>query len=193
MFDKQKFPKLDCQGFLERAFVWLKVDGDVEFFYAALELRFTVERLLLKHGFASEDYSDSFARLNWKPKELQQKLVKEFDGRLDMTKAFRFTLNPNDVHATMGYYLPVTKDMFKSYKDLNGYLHAQWAVRMGTPDRAWAKKAHASMFDFATRLIPHASPRNSLNHFTIPNIQAVEMDRQELESLLRQQSGMQAT
>src|SRR3954452_8178211 len=99
MTPKQKFPKLDCQGFLERAFAWLKVDGDVEYFYAALELRFTFEQLLLKHGFASKDYSDTFLRLNWKPREIHQRLTKEFAERLDVTKAYHFTLDPANPHA----------------------------------------------------------------------------------------------
>jgi hypothetical protein len=60
---RQKYPKLDCHGFLERAFKWLKSGVEIELFYAALELRFTFEKVLIKHGNASTDYTDAIPNI----------------------------------------------------------------------------------------------------------------------------------
>src|SRR4051812_34743855 len=92
----QKYPKLDCHGFLERAFVWLKSGVEIELFYAALELRFTFEKVLIKHGNASTDYTDTFFKLHWQPKRMRNRLISEFAARLDITKSYQFTLDPRN-------------------------------------------------------------------------------------------------
>jgi hypothetical protein len=185
MSHRQKYPKLDCSGFLERAFKLLNSGVDIELFYAALELRFTFEKVLIKHGGASTDYTNAFLQLHWQPRRLRNHLIREFTPLLDINKSYRFTLDSSTAAATLGYFLPVPEHLFASYGHLNDYLHAQWAIRIGTPDQAWYKDTHAFLYDFARVLVPHASPKNSLDYFSIPNIQAEEIDTQELEEILR--------
>ncbi len=185
MFRDQNYPKLDCHGFLERVFVWLKLGKDIEMFYAALDLRFTFEKLLIKHGYASTDYSDNFSDLHWQPRRLRNRLITEFDSRLDLQKPYKFMLDPAIDASTMGYYLPISEDIFDSYKHLNDYLHAQWAIHMFSPTQNWYKETYDFLFDFANKLIPHASPKNSLNYSSIPNIQTKEIELQQLEQILR--------
>jgi hypothetical protein len=181
----QNYPRLDCYGCLERAFTWLKSEFDIGLFYAALELRFTFEKVLIKHGYASGDYTDDFTALHWQPKKLRNRLIQEFAPQLDIRKSYAFTLDPANPVLTMGYFLAVPDDLYHSYRHLDGYLHAQWAIHINTPDRVWYKEALAFLLDLADKLIPHASPKNSLDYFSIPNIQAREIDAQELELILR--------
>jgi hypothetical protein len=181
----QKYPKLACHGFLERAFDWLKSGVEIELFYAALELRFTFEKVLIKHGQASTDYTDSFLELHWQPKRMRNRLISEFASRLDVAKSYQFTLDPKNSGPTMGYFLTIPEELFDSYGHLNDYLHAQWAIHMFTTTRSWYTETHAFLSDFAHKLIPHASPENSLDFFSIPNIQAKEIDTCTLEQILR--------
>jgi hypothetical protein len=44
---QQHYPIIDAHGFLERAFLWLDSEIDVGIFYAALDLRFTFEKILI--------------------------------------------------------------------------------------------------------------------------------------------------
>jgi hypothetical protein len=122
MSPNQKYPKLDCHGFLERAFQWLKSGVEIELFYAALELRFTFEKLLIKHGNASTNYTKSFYKLHWQPKDMRNSLVNEFAPRLDIAKSYRFTLDPANPVLTLGYFLTIPEMLFVSYAQLNSYL-----------------------------------------------------------------------
>ncbi len=185
MLHNQKYPRLDCHGFLERAFIWLKLGQDNELFYAALELRFTFEKLMIKHGNVSTNYSRDFLKSNWKPKKLRNRLIDEFKSRLDLKKAYKFTLDPTRDASTMGYYLPISDDLFVFYGQLNNYLHAQWAINMFSPTSDWYKDTYTFLSGFADKLIPHASPENSLDYLSIPNIQIEEMEFQQLEQILR--------
>src|SRR5919205_304917 len=100
----QKYPKLDSHGYLERAFKWLKSGVEIDLFYAALELRFTFEQVLIKHGNASTDYTDAFIKLHWQPKRMRNHLINEFAARLDIAKSYKFTLDPKNSRSTMGYF-----------------------------------------------------------------------------------------
>ena len=71
---EQNYPIVDAHGFLERAFLWLDSDIDAGVLYAALDLRFTFERILIKHGSASANYSKSFEKAIWQPKKLREAL-----------------------------------------------------------------------------------------------------------------------
>jgi hypothetical protein len=126
MTHTQHYPRLESHGFLERAFLWLQSGNDVDLFYATLELRFTFEKLLLKHGNASTTYTGSFLKLNGKPRELHERLKDEFASRLDIAKPYQFTLDPSNPVLTMGYFLPIPDALFRSYGRLDKYLHAQW-------------------------------------------------------------------
>jgi hypothetical protein len=57
---KQRFPIIDAHGYLERAYYWLESESDIAVFYAALELRFTFEKILIKHGWASNNNTNNF-------------------------------------------------------------------------------------------------------------------------------------
>lgn len=104
---KQRFPKIDAHGFLERAFVWLDSGIDIGIFYAALELRFTFEKILIRHGFASSNFSKSFEKMNWQPQKLQEFLEKEFSSQINLGKAYKFFGGIKNETAPFGYYFPV--------------------------------------------------------------------------------------
>ena len=74
MFSRLKYPRLDVHGFLERAFLWLDSGIDIGIFYAALDLRFAFEKTLIKHGFASDNFTKSFEKLKWQPRKLHEAL-----------------------------------------------------------------------------------------------------------------------
>jgi len=185
MSRNQKYPRLECHGFLERAFAWLKSGQDIELFYAALELRFTFEKLLVKHANASTYNSPDFLLLHWQPTRLHNHLLTEFGSRLDLRKPYRFMLDLNNDTSTMGYFLPIPDDLFNSYGRLNDYLHAQWAIKMFSPTQDWYKETYEFLFDFANTLIPHASPDNSLGYYNIPNIQFKEIELLQLKQILQ--------
>ena len=181
----QRFPKLDPHGFLERAFFWLDSDLDVGVFYAALELRFTFEKILIKHGFASSNYTKSFEKMNWNPDKLHEALHKEFSHRINLSKAYRFVLGDDDNSVIFGYYLPIDKELFSMYGRLDKYLHSQWAIPIGTPDDKWQKESSQSLRSFAESLIPHANPKNSLDYLSIPNVKFEELKIPNTETMLR--------
>jgi hypothetical protein len=171
---------------LERAFAWLNSGVEIGLFYAALELRFTFEKILIKHGFASNHYTKSFLKLGWQPKKLHSHLREEFSPKLDINKSYIFTLDPTNPVLTMGYYLPLTEDLFEYYGRLDKYLHAQWAIHMFDLSRRWYNETSSFLLEFANKLVPHASPSNSLDYLSIPNIQAKELDAYEVERILRE-------
>jgi hypothetical protein len=59
------------------------------------------------------------------------------------------------------------------------------AIRIGTSDRAWYNDTHTFLLNFARQLVPHASPKNSLDFVSIPNIHAIEIEASEIERILR--------
>jgi hypothetical protein len=185
MFSNPKYPILAPHGFLERAFLWLETGMETGIFYASLDLRFTFERILIKHGFASTNDTKSFEKLKSQPKELHQALQKEFLGRLDIGKSYKFFLGEGHNSSTVGYFLSIPEDLFSPYGRLDNYLHAQWAIPIGTPDRRWYKEASAFLFNFANTLIPHANPDNSLDYMNIPSVKIEEVDGSELENMMR--------
>jgi hypothetical protein len=181
----QKYPKLDAHGFLERAFSWLNSGIDIGIFYAALELRFTFEKVLIKHGFASSNYTTSFEKMNWKPDKLHEALDKEFSQRINLSKSYRFFLETGNEPVVFGYYLPIDQELFSLYGKLDNYLHAQWAIPIGLPDNAWQKENSQLLRNFAERLIPHANPKNSLDYLSLPNIKFDELKIPDAEIMLK--------
>ena len=181
----QRFPKLDPHGFLKRAFYWLDSGVDISTFYAALELRFTFEKMLIRHCFASSNYSKSFEKRNWQPDKLHEALHKEFAHRLNLAKAYKFFLEGGVASVIIGYYLPIDRELFSMYGKLDKYLHAQWAIPIGSPDNAWQKESSLKLRTFGERLIPHANPKNSLDFLSIPNIKSEELEISDTEAILR--------
>ena len=173
-------------GFLQRAVSWLESELDVGIFYTALELRFAFESILIKHGFASTNPTKAFEKLKSQPDKLYHSLQQEFIERLDIAKSYRFFLDSPGESPTMGYYLSVPEDMFPLYGKLDNYLHAQWGIPIGTPDKRWYKEQRVFLLDFANRLIPHTNPNDSLDYSSIPNIRFAEVNSGELESMLRE-------
>ncbi|HAE58553.1 MAG TPA: hypothetical protein DCG54_03340 [Anaerolineae bacterium] len=180
----QKQLKLDARGFLGRAFFWLDSEIDVGIFYAALELRFTFEKILIKHGFASTNNSKSFEKLRWQPKELSRELNKEFAHKINLEKAFKFFIQSQVQPVVLGYYLPISQDLFSEYGKLDGFLHAQWAIPIGRPNNAWQKEKARTLRAFAEKLIPHASPENSLDFLNIPEIKMEEIAIIDAQNIL---------
>lgn len=181
----QQYPKLDPHGFLERAFLWLDSDNDIGVFYAALDLRFTFEKILIKHGFASTNYSKSFEKNNWRPKKLYDSLGKEFAQSINLDKTYSF-YRPNGNSADVyGYFLPIPQDLFDAYGQLNGLLHAQWAIPIGLNNDKWRKEKSECLRAFAERLVPHANPKNSLDLLSLPNISYKELKALEAEEILK--------
>lgn len=184
---KQKFSVGDSGGSLERAFSWLGSDDIFNVMYAALELRFTFEKIHIKHAFASSDYSTSFGKLTWKPEKLKAALDNEFSQIIDLEKAHLFFLEGiNHEKIVMGYFLPIPDYLYIQYGKLDNFLHAQWAIPIGWPDRRWQKSKAKELELFANELIPHSNPLNSLDNFNIPNIQVSDLDTLEVNALLRQ-------
>jgi len=182
---KPRYPQLDPHGFLERAFVWLESDIDIGIFYAALDLRFTFEKILIKHGFASDDFSKSFTQLKWQPRKLHDALQKRFAGQINLAKSYRFFNGEVAEKLQFGCYLSMPVELFADYGKLDNYLHAQWGIPIGTRDKAWLKENRAFLVNFADKLVPHANPDNSLSFFTLPNTKHVEVEWEELEKSLR--------
>jgi hypothetical protein len=182
---KQKYPKLDAHGFLERAFSWINSGIDVGVFYAALELRFTFEKILIKHGFASSNYTKPFEKMNWKPSQLQESLEKEFSQRINLARAYRFFIETDNEPVNFGYFLPIDQELFSMFGRLNKYLHAQWAIPIGLPNDVWQKANSQILRDFAEKLIPHANPKNSLDYLSIPNIKFDELEISDTEIMLK--------
>ncbi len=182
---QQQYPKLDPHGFLERAFLWLDSEIDVGIFYAALDLRFSFEKILIKHGFASTNYSKSFEKSNWQPKKLHESLSKEFAQQIDLEKAYSFYRLRGSGSDVLGYFLPIPQELFTAYGKLDNYLHAQWAIPIGLKDDKWRKENSQVLRTFAERLIPHANPKNSLDYLSLPNIKYKELDIAELENILK--------
>lgn len=176
--------KLDAHGFLGRAFFWLDSEIDIGIFYAALELRFAFEKILIKHGFSSTNYSKSFEKLTWKPKELSQELNKEFAHKINLEKAFKFFLQSEEQPVILGYFLPISQDLFSEYGKLDGFLHAQWAIPIGRPNNAWQKEKAKTLRAFAKKLIPHANPENSLDFLNIPEIKMEEVAIIDVQNIL---------
>jgi hypothetical protein len=181
----QRFPKLDAHGFLERVFFWLDSGVDIGIFYAALELRFAFEKILIRHGFASMNYSKTFEKMNWQPDKLHEALHKEFAHRVNLAKAQKFFLEGNGASVIIGYYLPIDQELFSMYGRLDKYLHAQWAIPIGSRDGAWQKESSLRLRNFAERLIPHANPKNSLDFLSIPNIKLEDLEIPDAEAILR--------
>lgn len=182
---KQQYPTVDAHGFLERAFLWLDSETEAGIFYAALDLRFTFEKTLIKHGFASTNYSKSFEKNNWQPRKLLEALGKEFSQQIDLEKAYVFSRERGKGRDIFGYYLPIPEELFSSYHRLNNYLHAQWAIPVGLPDDIWRKENAQTLRVFAESLIPHANPKNSLDYLSLPNIKNEELEVSEAESILK--------
>lgn len=182
---KQQYPKLDAHGFLERAFFWLDSGIDIGIFYAALELRFTFEKILIKHSFASTNYCKSFEKMNWQPDKLQEALSKEFSQRINLTKAYKIFLKTDMKPVIFGYYLPIPQELFSMYGKLDKYLHSQWAIPMGSPNDEWRNENSKKLSIFAERLIPHANPKNSLDYLSLPNIEFDELEVSDTEILLK--------
>ena len=181
----QKYPKIDAHGFLERAFFWLDSGIDIGIFYAALDLRFTFEKILIRHGFASSNYTKSFEKMNWQPEKLQETLNKEFSQRINLSKAYKFYFGTGDETVIFGYYLPVYQELFSTYGKLDKYLHAQWAIPIGLPDDSWRKENSQNLRNFAERLIPHANPKNSLDLLNLPKIKFDVLEISDTEILLK--------
>ena len=180
----QKQIKLDAHGFLGRAFFWLDSEIDVGIFYAALELRFTFEKILIKHGFASANYTKPFEKLTWKPSDLYQELNKEFVHKINLERACKFFLQGEEEPIVLGYYLPIGQDLFSEYGKLGGFLHAHWAIPIGRPNNAWQKEKATSLRAFAEKLIPHANPGNSLDFLSIPEIKMEEVAIIDAQNIL---------
>jgi hypothetical protein len=181
----QKFPEIDAHGFLERAFFWLNSEFDFGVFYAALELRFTFEKILIKHGFASTNDSKTFNKFTSQPNKIQKTLEIEFSQKIDLNKAHRFFLDTSDGQIIYGYYLPISNELFSLYGKLDKYLHAQWAIPIHRKDDAWRKNSTNELLIFAEKLIPHANPQNSLDFINIPNIIFDEQEIEQIETLLK--------
>lgn len=186
IFPNQKYAKLSAEGFLERAFMWLNSGIDLGLFYAGLELRGCFEKIWLKHGIASDDDSDEFFKLNWKPQDIRKHLKEELATKIDITKSYVFTFDKANPSLTMGYYLAMPDSLFREKFAINDFVHAQWAIPIGAPDRVWYKEKHALLTDFATKLIPHASGKNSLCTSCMPNIEAHEIDSEQIKPTLCQ-------
>ncbi len=182
---QQQYPIVDSHGFLERAFLWLDSEIDVSIFYAALDLRFTFEKVLIKHGFASTNYSKSFEKNNWQPKKLHETLGKEFSQQIDLDNAYVFFFERGSGRDIFGYFLPVPQELFSSYSKLDNFLHAQWAIPIGLPDDRWRKENAQHLRSFAESLIPHANPKNSLDYLSLPNIKFEELEVTEAEDILK--------
>jgi len=182
---QQQYPKLDAHGFLERALLWLDSEIDIGIFYAALDLRFAFEKTLIKHGFASTNYSKSFEKNNWQPKKLLEALSKEFSQKIDFDKAYVFFLERASKSDVFGYYLPIPQELFTSYGKLDIYLHAQWAIPIGLKNDKWRKENGQVLRIFAENLIPHANPKNSLDYLSLPNIKYKELEITEVENILK--------
>ena len=165
--------------------MWLDSGIDIGIFYAALDLRFTFEKILIKHGFASSNYTKSFEKMIWQPDKLQESLSKEFSQRINLAKAYKFFLGTDDETVTFGYYLPISQELFSMYGKLDKYLHAQWAIPIGSPDGAWRKENSQNLCNFAEKLIPHANPKNSLDYLNLPNIKYDELEISDTEIMLK--------
>lgn len=202
---EQKHAPFSPQGAIERTRWWLARNEDVAILYASLELRYTFELILIKHGWASEDDSDDFNVLNWQPKRLHKTLRQEFAEKIDITKSYKFYLEQNDESAqllvatglrhaevdgslTLGYFLAVPPELFDRCHMLNDNLHATWAGRdCRLPQRPWYTEQHRFLSELLDSLIPHASSRNDLNVLHTPGTKWEEVDGIELEKLLRRE------
>lgn len=183
----QNYPRLSSDGFLERAYMWLRSGEDIGLFYSALELRLCFESIWLGHGRASDNNSDSFYALNGYPTSMERELKKEFSGRIDLDKSYLFTHGRTNPDLTMGYFLamPATSNLWVKRKMVCNFVHAQWAIPLGDAKRGWYKEKLADLQDLAHELIPHASPRNSLSTIFMPGIEIVEVDASQIEPILR--------
>ncbi|MBI3158171.1 MAG: hypothetical protein HYZ26_01055 [Chloroflexi bacterium] len=181
----QHYPIVDAHGFLERAFLWLDSEDAVGIFYAALDLRFAFERTLIKHGFASTNYSKSFEKNNWQPRKLYVALGKEFSQKINLNSAYVFFFETDRVRDIFGYYLPIPEELFSSYSKLDKYLHAQWAIPIRFPEDKWRKEHAQELRVFAERLIPHANPKNSLDFLSLPSIRLEKAEVAEVENILK--------
>lgn len=164
--------------------MWLNSGIDIGLFYAGLELRGCFEHIWLKHGIASDDDSERFFGLNWKPQEIQKRLEQEFSSKIDINKSYVFTFDINDPSLTMGYYLAMPQTLFQDRRATNPFVHAQWAIPINTPDQAWYREKHGLLTDFAMKLIPHTSPKNSLVKACMPNIQMIEVGSEQIIPVL---------
>ena len=181
----EKYPIVDAHGFLERAFFWLDTETEVSVFYAALDLRFTFEKILIKHGFASTNHSKSFEKNNWQPKKLHEALGKEFSQQINLDNAYVFFRERGSGRDIFGYYLPIPQELFSTYGKLDNYLHAQWVIPIGLPDDRWRKENAQILRAFAESLIPHANPKNSLDYFSLPNMKLEELEVTKAENILK--------
>jgi hypothetical protein len=183
---KQRFPIIDAHGYLERAYYWLESESDIAVFYAALELRFTFEKILIKHGWASNNNTNNFEKKHSKAEILGETLTSEFSQKIALDKAYKFFFPPGKDYEEIvfGYYLPINQDLYTSYGKLDNLLHAQWAIPIGLPNRKWQKERKKDLLIFADKLIPHANPKNSLDLISLPNIKYEEMDNQVIEQQL---------
>jgi len=175
---------------LERTFVWLESGIDIGVFYAALDLRFVLEKTVLKHALASQNYSKKFNKKNWQLFELYKDLKEEFAPRIDLTKAYEFYFGGTDTAQQVGSYLPMSDALFADYGRLSDLLHAQWAIPFHTPDRKWLSEKQAFVSGLATKLISHANPKNSLNFLSVPGARFVEIDWSVLEATLKSYWGI---
>ncbi len=181
----QQYPIADAHGFLESAFFWLDSEIEAGIFYAALDLRFTFEKILIKHGFASTNYSKSFEKNNWQPRKLHEALGKEFSQWINLDNAYVFFLESGSERNIFGYYLPIPQELFSSYSKLDNYLHAQWAIPIDLPDDRWRKENAQNLRVLAENLIPHANPKNSLDYLSLPNIKLEELEVTKAENILK--------
>lgn len=174
----KRFRPIDIPGYLERAFYWLQSPAPTGVLYAALDLRLSFEKIILKHGFASDNFSTTFMKLNFKPEQLYKSLSIEYAHKMNLNFGYRFFLNnsKNEKEKLFGYFLPINKELFAQYGKLDNFLHANWAIPLGFPDRRWQVEKSKDLRDFANKLIPHANSKNSLDWINIPNISIAEMD-----------------
>jgi hypothetical protein len=187
IFPKQKYAELCAQGFLERAFMWLNSDIDVGLFYAGLELRGCFEKIWQKHAGASTDDSDKFFNeYNWQPKRIKTQLHKELESLVDIDKSYIFTTDATNPFPTSWYYLAMPDSLFREVKNTNDFVHAQWAIPMGDPKRKWYRENHSLLSDLATKLIPHASSKNTIVPACMPKAHTYEIDPKKIEPILRE-------
>jgi hypothetical protein len=183
---KQQYPRQSPEGFLERAFMWLNSGIDMGLFYAGLELRCCFEKIWLKHGIASNDESDEFTKLNWKPRQIQRRLSNELSPDIDINQSYIFTHDAANPSLTTGYYLAMPDTLLLGSKGLlNDFVHAQWAIPINTPDKAWYLENHKLLSRVANDLVPHVNPRNSLVLACMPDIKACPTDSAVVEGILR--------
>lgn len=123
--------------------------------------------------------------MNWQPEKLHEALYNEFAHRVNLAKAYKFFLEGNGESVTIGYYLPIDQELFSMYGRLDRYLHAQWAIPIGSRDGTWQKESSLKLRTLAQKLIPHANPHNSLDFLSIPNIKLEDLGIPETEAILK--------